>query len=218
MQPYQINYIFGGNGSGKTTISSFLADTNNYCNGKIEKDDGSEVLVYNKAFVDKNFQDKNAIKGIFTIGESAVEATKFIEALNKFINFQILFRLHFNYEIKYVISLKVFQEEKIKVLKTFESEWQEPFKQELPLTTKLENVYKLIVKNVAGYAFCQNETFEQYADRMTAIKKQKADIGKLIKMRDAERQPNKKIELNDKVRQMKKDLQRLESQLFGNSE
>lgn len=135
--------------------------------------------------------------------------TKFIEALNKFINFQILFRLHFNYEIKYVISLKVFQEEKIKVLKTFESEWQEPFKQELPLTTKLENVYKLMVTNVAGYSFRQEETFEQYADRMTAIKKQNTEIEKLLKMRDAERQPNKKIELNDKVRQMKKDLQRL---------
>ncbi len=135
----------------------------------------------------------------------------FIEALNKFINFQILFRLHFNYEIKYVISLKVFQEEKIKVLKTFESEWQEPFKQELPLTTKLEKVYKLMVTNVAGYSFRQEEIFEQYADRMTAIKKQKAEIEKLIKMRDAERQPNKKIELNDKVKEMKKDLQRMES-------
>ncbi len=135
----------------------------------------------------------------------------FIEALNKFINFQILFRLHFNYEIKYVISLKVFQEEKIKVLKTFESEWQGPFKQELPLTTKLEKVYKLMVTNVAGYSFRQEEIFEQYADRMTAIKKQKAEIEKLIKMRDAERQPNKKIELNDKVKEMKKDLQRMES-------
>ena len=135
----------------------------------------------------------------------------FIEALNKFINFQILFRLHFNYEIKYVISLKVFQEEKIKVLKTFESEWQEHFKQELPLTTKLEKVYKLMVTNVAGYSFRQEEIFEQYADRMTAIKKQKAEIEKLIKMRDAERQPNKKIELNDKILQMKKDLQRMES-------
>lgn len=137
--------------------------------------------------------------------------TKFIEALNKFINFQILFRLHYNYKIKYVILLKVFQEEKIKVLKTFESDWKKAAKQDMLITTKLENVYKLMVTNVAGYSFRQEETFEQYADRMTAIKKQKADIEKLIKMRDAERQPNKKIELNDKVRQMKKDLQKMEN-------
>ncbi len=136
---------------------------------------------------------------------------KFIDSLNKYINFQILFRLHFNYKIKYVISLKVFQEEKIKVLKTFESEWKKAAKQDMPITTKLENVYKLMVTNVAGYSFRQEETFEKYADRMTAIKKQKADIEKIIKMRDAERQPNKKIELNDRVRQMKKDLKMLEN-------
>ena len=132
--------------------------------------------------------------------------TKFLEALNKFINFQILFRLHFNYEIKYVIALKVLQEEKIKVLKTFESDWKKVAKQDMPITSKLENVYKLMVTNVAGYSFRQEETFEQYADRMSVIKKQKTEIEKLVKIRDAERQPNKKIELNDKVRQMKKDL------------
>ncbi len=137
--------------------------------------------------------------------------TKFLEALNKFINFQILFRLHFNYEIKYVIALKVLQEEKIKVLKTFESDWKKVAKQDMPITSKLENVYKLMVTNVAGYSFRQEETFEQYADRMSVIKNQKAYIEKLIKMRDAERQPNKKIELNDRVRQMKKDLQMLEN-------
>ncbi len=136
---------------------------------------------------------------------------KFIDALNKYINFQLLFRLHYKDEIKYVISLKVFCEDKMKILKTFESDWRQEEKQELPLTTKLETIFKAIVSSVTKYAFCQNETFEQYADRMTAIKKQKAEIEKLIKMRDVERQPNKKIELNDKVRQMKKDLQKMEN-------
>lgn len=79
IEPYQINYIFGGNGSGKTTISNFLSDENNYKNAHIEISDDCDVLVYNKSFVDTNFQDKNAIQGIFTIGESAVEAVSFIE-------------------------------------------------------------------------------------------------------------------------------------------
>lgn len=77
--PYQVNYIFGGNGAGKTTISNYLADSCNYSNGTIERDDSCDVLVYNKNFVDGNFQDKNAIQGIFTIGESAVETVAFIE-------------------------------------------------------------------------------------------------------------------------------------------
>ncbi len=82
-EPYQINYIFGGNGSGKTTISSFLDDKNNLTNGCLVNDSDSEVLVYNKSFVESNFRDKNAIQGIFTIGESAVEALTFIEEKEK---------------------------------------------------------------------------------------------------------------------------------------
>lgn len=79
IEPLQINYFFGGNGSGKTSISRFLDDSENYNNGTIVKDSASEVLVYNRDFIDKNFQDKNAIQGIFTIGESAVETLKAIE-------------------------------------------------------------------------------------------------------------------------------------------
>lgn len=81
--PYQINYMFGENGSGKTTISKYLADQDNYKNGTIELDTDNDILVYNKDFVDSNFSDKNAIKGIFTIGESAVEAMEFLELKEK---------------------------------------------------------------------------------------------------------------------------------------
>lgn len=79
IEPLQINYFFGGNGSGKTSISRFLNDSQNYNNGCIVKEQDSEVLIYNRDFVDRNFQDKNAIQGIFTIGESAVETLKAIE-------------------------------------------------------------------------------------------------------------------------------------------
>ena len=55
IEPLQINYFFGGNGSGKTSISRFLDDSENYNNGTIVKDSASEVLVYNRDFIDKNF-------------------------------------------------------------------------------------------------------------------------------------------------------------------
>lgn len=79
IEPLQINFFFGGNGSGKTSVSRFLDDSQNYTDGAIIKDQDSEVLIYNRDFVDRNFQDKNAIQGIFTIGESAVETLKAIE-------------------------------------------------------------------------------------------------------------------------------------------
>ena len=76
IEPLKINYFFGGNGTGKTTISKFLSNKDNYSTNIIEKNGDYEILVYNKDFVDNNFQDKNAIHGIFTIGESAVDAEK----------------------------------------------------------------------------------------------------------------------------------------------
>ncbi len=79
IEPLHVNYFFGGNGSGKTSISRFLNNPQNYNNGLIVKDQTSEVLIYNRDFVEKNFEDKNAIQGIFTIGESAVETLKAIE-------------------------------------------------------------------------------------------------------------------------------------------
>lgn len=79
IEPLQVNYFFGGNGSGKTSISRFLNNPQNYNNGLIVKDQTSEVLIYNRDFVEKNFEDKNAIQGIFTIGESAVETLKAID-------------------------------------------------------------------------------------------------------------------------------------------
>lgn len=160
-----------------------------------------------------NMEASNSVNEIYVMDielNTSEVPTKFIDALNKYINFQILFRLHYKGEIKYMISLKVFGEDKIKVLKTFESEWQQENKQEMPITTKLENVFKSMVAYIAGYNFKQDETFEQYTDRMSAIKKQKTEIEKLTKTRDAEKQPNIKMSINDKIKQLKRELQELE--------
>ena len=81
--PFKVNYFFGGNGTGKTTISNFLSDPLNLQNGSIVNSTDSKIVAYNKSFVDANFRDKNSIQGIFTIGESAVEAVAFIEEKEK---------------------------------------------------------------------------------------------------------------------------------------
>lgn len=74
IEPKKINYIYGGNGTGKTTLSRFLNNPDNLTNGNIIKDSTDlEILTYNKDFVDKNFDDNSAIKGIFTIGQESKE-------------------------------------------------------------------------------------------------------------------------------------------------
>lgn len=74
IEPKQINYIYGGNGTGKTTLSRFINNPDNLTNGNIINDNSDfEVLTYNKDFVDKNFDDNSAIQGIFTIGQESKE-------------------------------------------------------------------------------------------------------------------------------------------------
>jgi len=69
IKPTEINYLFGSNGSGKTTISKVIANPDNFADcSMIWKNTPLEVLVYNREFVKANFGQSHAIKGIFTLG------------------------------------------------------------------------------------------------------------------------------------------------------
>lgn len=135
---------------------------------------------------------------------------KFIEALNKSINFQTLLTLRYNDKVKYIIAVKIIDDEKIKILKTFESDWQEEQLDDMPSSVKLENIYKQMIAKLTLYPFRLDEDFKQYVDRMSVIKKQKSEIEKQTKIMNAEKQPNIKMKLNDEIKQMKKELQELE--------
>ena len=135
---------------------------------------------------------------------------KFIEALNKSINFQTLLTLKYNDKVKYIIAVKIIDDEKIKILKTFESDWQEEQLDDMPSSVKLENIYKQMIAKLTFYPFRTSEDFKQYVERMSAIKKQKSEIEKQTKIMNAEKQPNIKMKLNDEIKQMKKELQELE--------
>src|SRR5579871_613206 len=68
-----LNFVFGANGSGKTTISRVIADPDRYDKCKLVWEGGRELerLVYNTDFVTKNFA--STMPGIFTLGEAEVE-------------------------------------------------------------------------------------------------------------------------------------------------
>lgn len=62
----EINYFFGANASGKTTISRVIEKKKS----NIEwSNTPLECFVYNSDFVEKNFSENNVIKGIFTLGQ-----------------------------------------------------------------------------------------------------------------------------------------------------
>lgn len=67
----KINFVFGSNGVGKTTISRVIADPEKHddCIVSWEGENTLQALVYNRDFFDSNFNTDNKLKGIFTLGE-----------------------------------------------------------------------------------------------------------------------------------------------------
>ncbi|WP_269520788.1 AAA family ATPase [Alteromonas sp. BMJM2] len=78
-----INYIFGANGSGKTTISRVIAGTDGYSHSPLswQGDITLERMVYNRDFVERNFNQEGPLRGVFTLGENQVEAEQEIAGL-----------------------------------------------------------------------------------------------------------------------------------------
>jgi wobble nucleotide-excising tRNase len=70
----QFNFIFGGNGSGKTTITRVIADESKFpsCAIKWKDDVPLKTMVYNRLFVVKNFNQSDEIKGVFTLGSQDI--------------------------------------------------------------------------------------------------------------------------------------------------
>lgn len=80
----KVNFIYGGNGTGKTTIGRLLANPTDaqYSNCQIEWEGSpARVLVYNRDFRKRNF--KESIPGVFALGAEGVACSREIEELRK---------------------------------------------------------------------------------------------------------------------------------------
>ena len=67
----EINFIFGSNGVGKTTISRIIAEPKKYSSCRVIWKAARilQPLVYNRDFIDRNFSQSSEVKGVFTLGE-----------------------------------------------------------------------------------------------------------------------------------------------------
>lgn len=69
----QCNFVYGANGTGKTTVSRLLARPAEYPACAVEwVGPVMQTAVYNRDFVDANFGSSNALPGIFTLGEGSL--------------------------------------------------------------------------------------------------------------------------------------------------
>ncbi len=80
----KVNFIYGANATGKTTITRLLDDENHLdfqeCSVEWEHGNPLQTLVYNKDFRDNNFL-QGKIPGVFTLGEATQKEKKAIEEM-----------------------------------------------------------------------------------------------------------------------------------------
>lgn len=71
----QFNFLFGSNGTGKTTVSRVIADEAKYPTCSVHWKGGTKLqpLVYNHDFVERNFTQSTELKGVFTLGEKQAD-------------------------------------------------------------------------------------------------------------------------------------------------
>lgn len=82
----KVNFIYGANGCGKTTISNFIYDNSDskFNSSSLTWQNALplKALVYNKEFRERNF-GKGKLNGVFTLGEATAEQIKIIEQKNE---------------------------------------------------------------------------------------------------------------------------------------
>jgi wobble nucleotide-excising tRNase len=80
-----VNFVYGPNGAGKTTISRLIADASPWSGCAVHWERGTklETMVYNRDFVDTNFNQSSDLKGIFTLGQKDIDTQNKIEQAKK---------------------------------------------------------------------------------------------------------------------------------------
>lgn len=78
----RFNFLFGTNGAGKTTITKVIANSaaHPHCTLAWKKGTPLEPMVYNRDFVERNFNVAPRLKGIFTLGEQDIANLEAIAA------------------------------------------------------------------------------------------------------------------------------------------
>ncbi|WRA81878.1 AAA family ATPase [Helicobacter pylori] len=125
-----INFIYGANGSGKTTTSSFLKNLaengieDKFANSKIEwcNNESLKIEVYNKQFKEEQLRNSH-VKGIFTLGKETNQNLEKIESKKESISKEN------EKKIKNEASLQVLTQKKEKEEEDFtDSCWKKLYK------------------------------------------------------------------------------------------
>ncbi len=80
-----VNFFYGANGAGKTTISRLIHNPALSTASKVTWAQGNQipVMIYNNDFIAANFTDSKQFKGVFTLGQAEQEQLDRLDELTK---------------------------------------------------------------------------------------------------------------------------------------
>ena len=161
-----------------------------------------------------NLSVKGAVKEIyvFEIVLTARNAPSlFISALDKATNFHTIFILKYGNEEMLYGAFKEYGEKCMKAGKYYFTEWTIEKPIALPLgINSLDEIYTAIIDELIPITARQAESTKDFVARYGEVVKLKKEIEKLQHLVDSEKQPKRRFELNDMLKQKKKELENLQ--------
>ncbi len=131
----------------------------------------------------------------------------FISALDKAINFHTVFVLTYVNQTLLYGAYKEYGDKGMRLGKYYATTWLTGRRVSIPLATScLDDVYRALIDELIPIPARTGETACDLVTRYDTITRLQKEIDKLQRMVDAEKQPQKRFELNAELKELKKEL------------
>ena len=157
-----------------------------------------------------NLSVKGEVKEIYIfeiVLTTKIAPSLFISALDKATNFHTIFILKYGNEEMLYGAFKEYGEKGMKVGKYYFTEWSSEKTVALPLgVNSLDEIYTAISNELIPITARQTESTKDFVARYGEVVKLKKEIEKLQRLVDTEKQSKRRFELNDELKQKKREL------------
>lgn len=161
-----------------------------------------------------NFSATGDVKEIYVfeiVLNTKTAPSLFISTLDKVTNFHTVFVLRYVGEEMLYGAFKEYGEKSMKVGKYYFTDWSAEKPTAIPLgVNSLDEIYTAIIDELIPITARQAESTKDFVARYGEVVRLKKEIEKLQRLVDIEKQPKRRFELNDELKQKKKELENLE--------
>ena len=161
-----------------------------------------------------NLATSGEVKEIYVFEIVLTEKTipvLFISALDKAVNFHTVFILRCAANAMLYGAYKEYGEKNIKIGKYYSTEWAEDRLITLPLNvSSLDDIYTAMIDELIPITARKAESTKDFVARYDEILRLQKEIAKFQKLVDNEKQSKRRFKLNDALKELKKELGKLQ--------